>query len=267
MSEIVNLIEENPDIHKYVDAVDIVCKHLDRDLSFVFQIWDREVPETKFKKVLIFTSDEGHGIPNQVKDDSVVHIFKQYAPMKNPHYVESVLDVDKVSYLPLCELKGFENENIPMLDRELDWCFMGQLDPFARRDFAGMATALDKEQYKHVLHFYQGWNNGVERSEYSKVMNSSKIAFVPNGSLSRESFRFYEAMKCGCAVISVEQPRIDMYDHAPFIRVKDWNQAYDIFHSLIEEKDMLQQLSANSLKWYNDYCSAESIAKYMMEKL
>ena len=136
MSEILNLIEENPDIHKYVDAVDIVCKHLDRDLSFVFQIWDREVPETKFKKVLIFTSDEGHGIPNQVKDDSVVHIFKQYAPMKNPHYVESVLDVDKVSYLPLCELKDFENENIPILDRELDWCFMGQLDPFARRDFA-----------------------------------------------------------------------------------------------------------------------------------
>ena len=267
MSEIINLIKDNPDVHKYAEAVEIISKKLDRDVSFVFQIWDHEIPETKFEKVLILTSDEGHGIPKQVKDDNVLHIFKQYVPMDSPHNVDSILHVNKVSYLPLCELKGFDNENIPVLDRELDWCFMGQLDPFARRDFAHMATVLDKEEYKHVLHFYQGWNNGVKRSEYSTVMNNSKIAFVPNGSLSRESFRFYEAMKCGCVVISIEQPRIDLYDYAPFIRVKSWEEAYHVFHDLVKQKDILQKLSENSLQWYDNYCSVESIAKYMMEKL
>lgn len=268
MSEIVNLIQENPDIHKYVEAVEIVSKKLDRDVSFVFQIWDHEIPETKFEKVLILTSDEGHGIPDQIKDKSVLHIFKQYVPMKNVNDVTSVLNVDKVSYLPLCELSGFQSENIPILERELDWCFLGQLDPFARRNFSQMTYALHKnENYKHVLHFYQGWNNGIAQEEYSQIMNNTRIAFVPNGSLSRESFRFYEAMKCGCVVISLQQPKTELYDNAPFVRVKDWQEAYRIFHDLITQKDILQKISENSLRWYNDFCSSKNIAEYMLEKL
>ena len=67
------------------------------------------------------------------------------------------------------------------------------------------------EYNSHVL-WYEGWNNGDIISSYCDVMNDTKIALVPTGSASRESFRFFEAMCAGCIVINVGMP------HSPYVR-------------------------------------------------
>lgn len=268
MSEIINLIKDNPDSHRYHEALEIVCKKIEKKISFVIQVWNHDIPQTKYDKVLILTSDEGHNVPNCVKDNSILHIFKQYVPMSNVKDPSSIFLHEKITPLPLCELYGIESKNIKICDRTLDWSFMGQNDPFARQAFVKMINKLSfNEKFNHKILLYNGWNKGLSTQEYCEVLNNTKIAFVPNGSLSIESFRFYEAMKCGCAIISLEQPKIDIYQNAPYIKVNNWEQAYNIFHELITDVNKLNDMSQKSTEWFKKYCSPESISSLIISKL
>ena len=54
MSEIINLAKDKPDTYVYQQAAEILCDTLEKDYSFVIQLWDHEKPkETKYPKVLI----------------------------------------------------------------------------------------------------------------------------------------------------------------------------------------------------------------------
>ena len=54
MSEVINLIEQNPDSYMYKEAVEILSKKLKNDYSFILQVWNHEMPkETKYPKILI----------------------------------------------------------------------------------------------------------------------------------------------------------------------------------------------------------------------
>ena len=48
--------------------------------------------------------------------------------------------------------------------------------------------------------------------DYAKMMMNTKIALVPEGYLSNNSFRFFEAARSGTVIISA-----DLYDY-PFYR-------------------------------------------------
>ena len=273
MSEIINLIEKNPDSHVYVEAVEILSKLLaPKNYSFILQVWNHEIPsETKYPKVFISTSDEAHGIPDQVQDESFVHIFKQYMPMQHPNYWESVVSVNKVSPIPLCHLEGVTNNNIPINQREYDWSWMGQYDPYTRNYFRAAVDSLEKErpQYKNKVLWYEGWNNGDAIDSYCDVMNDTKIALVPIGSGSRESFRFFEAMHAGCIVINAGLPYTPMYSAAPaFPMDAAWAALTKTIDFILgREEEVLEYHSNAARLWYEHFCSPESLAEYMFKRI
>ena len=269
MSEILNLIKKNPDSHVYSKAAEILSKKLNTDYSFVIQVWDHEMPQkTKYKKILISTSDEAHQIPKESNDDSFAYIFKQYIPMSNPNIPHSVKDFENVSAIPLCHLEGVKNLDIPINQRAYDWSWMGQYDPYRRANFRTHLDALCEDPFlkKKVL-WYEGWNNGADTGEYSDTINNTKIILVPQGSGSLESFRFFEAMMAGCIILTKDQPAIDFYNVAPCIKIDSWHNSAEIIHNIINSPEEISFLSEQGKRWYQHFCSPEGLANYMYRTL
>ena len=272
MSEIINLIEQNPDVHVYQEAVEILSKKLKNDYSFILQVWNHEMPaETKYPKILISTSDEAHNVPDQTQDDSYVHIFKQYAPMETPTDQTSVKNINRVSPLPLGCLEGFVNQDIPITKRTKDWSWMGQFDPYTRVNFRQAVDRLQSERpdyNSHVL-WYEGWNNGDAIDSYCDVMNNTKVALVPIGSGSGESFRFFEAMCAGCIVINAGLPYTPMYSAAPAFPIDaGWAELTRTIDFILgREEEVLEYHSNAARLWYEHFCSPESLAEYMFKRI
>tara|TARA_R110000744_G_scaffold47848_2_gene105035 strand:- start:278 stop:1105 length:828 start_codon:yes stop_codon:yes gene_type:complete len=272
MSEIINLIEHNPDSYIYKEAVEILSKKLKNDYSFILQAWDHEMPkETRYPKILISTSDEAHHTPDQVQDSSYVHIFKQYAPMRDPLDRTSVEAMDRVSPLPLGCLEGFVNKNIPIAEREYDWFWMGQFDPYTRRNFRQSTERLQQERpnYNSYVLWYEGWNNGIALGDYCDIMNNTKVALVPIGSGSSESFRFFEAMCAGCIVINVGMPQTPMYNAAPaFPMDTGWAELTRTMDFILSrEEEVLEYHSNVARLWHEHFCSPENLAEYMFKRI
>ena len=290
MSEVINLIDGNPDAHVYLGAVNILKEKIKEDYSFVLQVWDHEIPKsTKYKKILILTSDEAHGTPKQVGDKDVEHIFKQYAPMSNMRNPAAVLDVKNVSALPLCHLEGHSRQEYkPVRHRELAWSWAGQFDPYRRVNFKNNIELLkrysDERNIPYECHWYRGWNNGVSISEYSKMVNNTKIMFSPTGSASLETFRFFEAMMSGCIVFTFgELPHGKIYNfHNETLKglKQELDDAYfnpfggeeiSMMKALVDwvdfNPDKAQEMSIDAMKWYDKLCSPEGLSEYMMQEL
>ena len=265
MSEIINLIPNNPDVHIYAKAVELLTQRLEDDYSFIINVWNKEMPDaTKYKRILITTSDEAHGTPSQVNDDEYVHIFKQYQPMTNRDDPTSVVVSDKVTAIPLCELEGVENQNIPILERKYDWSWMGQFDPYRRVDFKMAIDSLkqNKELKNRVL-WYEGWNNGESTESYCDTINQTKVMPIPRGSASLESFRFFEAMKCGCIPVCVNQPSVDFYRVAPYFSISSWAHVEEFIQSVVKQEEEIKFLSEQAKLWYKHFCSPEGLCDYM----
>tara|TARA_B100000131_G_scaffold300763_1_gene322403 strand:+ start:579 stop:1442 length:864 start_codon:yes stop_codon:yes gene_type:complete len=281
MSEIINLAKGNGDDHVYEEAIKIASKKLKNDYSFIIQVWDHELPkETKYPKVFISTSDESHKVPKQIHDEDFVHIFKQYIPLsrwsqgdQDATSVEFSLLGDvirkKVTALPLCHLKGVEDQGLSIKERKYDWSWMGQFNPYTRLYFRGQIEKLlsERPDCESKVLWYDGWNNGEDAESYSDVINNTKIVPVPIGSGSYESFRFFEAMMCGCVVLNTALPTTDFYNNARHVRLKNWDQLIRAVDILMEDPDRMQVLSDRARKWYKDFCSPEAISNLIISKL
>ena len=54
MSEIINLIPQNPDVHVYHEALEIVKDRISEDFSFIIQTWNGSIStNNKHKKIPI----------------------------------------------------------------------------------------------------------------------------------------------------------------------------------------------------------------------
>lgn len=269
MSEIINLIPNNPDVHVYAKAVELLSERLDEDYSFVINVWSQEMPDTtKHKRILISTSDEVHKTPKEAEDERYFHIFKQYHPMVDMSNPSSLIKSNKVTALPLCELEGIEDQNIPILERKYDWSWMGQFDPYKRADFKKSIDQLSQnDQLSSKVLWYSGWNNGDSTENYCDVVNQTKIMPIPRGSASLESFRFFEAMKCGCVPVCVNQPEVDFYKIAPYFSISSWDQIQDFMQNIVKQEEEIRFLSEQAKLWHKYFCSPEGLCDYMYRTL
>ncbi|MCL2800136.1 MAG: hypothetical protein FWD28_00055 [Treponema sp.] len=126
---------------------------------------------------------------------------------------------------------------------------------------------LIKFDYKikdSFIRFTNGFKQGLSGKEYSKKIYDSKIVLCPKGFHSTECFRHYEAMKAGCVIISEKLPSTYLYKDSPIIQVSNWKEGIKIARQLINQDNKLEQLSKKTLEWWNDKCSEEATAKYMI---
>jgi Exostosin family len=101
---------------------------------------------------------------------------------------------------------------------------------------------------------------------YSEQLMNAKICLVPRGT-SFETYRFFEAMRYGCVVISEALPSRWFYDKSPAISMENWHQSGPVLEELIENRELMVKKHEEALMWWRDKCSPEATGQYIIQTL
>lgn len=137
-----------------------------------------------------------------------------------------------------------------------------------------MLRNLNKFQKKHpelkiessVTAAFGAAGNSEVAISYNKKMINTKICLAPRGT-SFETYRFYEAIKYGCIVLTEALPSRWFYDGSPVIEITDWRFLEDILEKLLKNKQLLAEIHQESLNWWETKCSEAVVGKFIAEKL
>ena len=114
-----------------------------------------------------------------------------------------------------------------------------------------------------IIKFTRSFEAGLSPDDYAKVLSQSKIVLSPKGFFNTECFRFYEALRQGCIVITEKLPETEYYKRNFFIEVNSWENIDSIIHTLLNNKQKSEELSKNARKYYNDWLSPKGVAFYI----
>lgn len=127
-------------------------------------------------------------------------------------------------------------------------------------DFSSLYTSS-------IIKFTKSFEAGFSPDHYAEVLSQSKIVLSPKGFYNTECFRFYEALRQGCIVITEELPITDYYKKDFFIEVKSWKNINTIINSLLNDKQKMNYLSNSSRKYYMESLSPKGVALYIKDKI
>ena len=168
--------------------------------------------------------------------------------------------INKVLTLPLgyhWQFKG--NRDLPHIStpelpfRELMWSFAGT-------NWKGRSSdmlILDAIEPKFTK-WFDNWNDQqqLKEEEYLALMLNSKFVPCPPGQ-NVETYRFYEALACGCIPIFVDIPENAIWlqllnNEIPFLKLPSWNDAAAIMHHFKENPDQMEKYRMTILiAWAN----------------
>lgn len=215
------------------------------------------------RTVVIQTSDEGHEIPAYA--DDVFMVFKNYRPFDPPP--------PNLRVVPLgCNKDVPSLPPLDMTERPLDIFFTGwdnhREDFFTAIEAAYPGNKGDLNGREMVVDIARQTNfrSGLAPELYARRLTESKIVLSPRG-VSHETFRTYEAMRAGCAVIAARQLPAWYIDGWPVIELDDWQGIDALVKELLSDEARLQALSEQNLAWWRDHCSPEAVAHYMVREL
>ena len=117
-----------------------------------------------------------------------------------------------------------------------------------------------------TINSHFGASRVADARTYSEKMMDTKICLVPRGS-SLETYRFYEAMRYGCIVVTEGLPSRWFYDDSPVIRINDWSKLPGILDELVNDLDLIKKKHQESLHWWKTKCSEVAVAEYITQKL
>lgn len=127
---------------------------------------------------------------------------------------------------------------------------------------------LDKTRKNAIIRFTQSFQSGFQASEYSKILSKSKIILSPKGFDDAECFRFYEATRQGCVVITEKLPTHDFYNYKDaYIEVNNWKNINKLIDELLENPARLKKISENAIIYYNQKLSPKGIAQYIWNRI
>ena len=101
--------------------------------------------------------------------------------------------------------------------------------------------------------FLDEWNSKdlVGYEEYLGTMLDTVFVPCPGGN-NVETYRFYEALECGCVPVIVREPGDELFikmitDNLPVIPVKTWDEAAVLMQQLYADKNLLESYRGNIL--------------------
>ncbi len=237
------------------------------DCSLVVRNWQSDPVDINEKHIVLITSAEGHTyIPPEVKNENCLGVFMHYPPKERQYDQNNFINIPKLHALQLGCTDFFVDGSIePLKNRQYDCCFIGQFDPYRRVDFLNcMRVFSSSANYNNNITFYQGWNNGYSGKEYSEIMRDSKIALVPWGSASLDTFRFYEAARSGCIIISSPQNKYEFMKNSPHIETP-WSRI--ILEETVSKNLTNQNLADKTYEFWKTNLSPEASASYILSKV
>jgi len=172
------------------------------------------------------------------------------------NYIRNDISNNKVLILPLgyhyTVNSGVESpyERTPQLPfRSNIWSFFGT-------NWKNRNTILDSLQSvgKHTYKLYDNWNDAqnLKQKEYCSVLLDS--IFVPciEGQ-NHETFRFYEALECGCIPIIIDSEYFRYISkYIPLINLPNWNIIPQVLYQLYNDKESLESYRFTILNAYKE---------------
>lgn len=128
-------------------------------------------------------------------------------------------------------------------------------------------TVFDSLWKGSVIRFTRGFQAGFSPKEYAKILSQSKIVLSPCGFFNTECFRFYEALRQGCIVITEKLPETDYYDSLFYIEVENWKNIDAIINRLLQDESKMENMSRSAKNYYQECLSPKGVAKYIISKI
>ncbi len=101
---------------------------------------------------------------------------------------------------------------------------------------------------------------------YSDQLMDAKIALVPRGACP-QTFRFFQAMRAGCVVITDVVPAQRFFLGAPVVRLRSWNELEGTVLSLLADPKLMKRRHQEALDWWSKHCSEETVGQYIADVL
>lgn len=189
--------------------------------------------------------------------------------------------------LPMGYYKQLELPIVPIDQRSVDVFFAGSvnnqlysrwsikrwLEPpktIARRT---MLATLDELRPRHPeLTFNLGtiadFNEArvADAQSYSAQLMNTRVCLVPRGT-TPETYRYYEAMRYGCVLVTDRMPKRWFYDGAPTVTIDDWNDVERVLVDLLADEAALVQRHEASLAWWAERCSEAALGRHLASVL
>jgi len=206
--------------------------------------------------VVILKSDE---LASDIKYTTRVRVvFRNYFDKKYIHN-------KNIFFLPLPYLGGIlDIPNIPILNREIDIFFAGQVNYPTREELSKIVLNLKSQRkdlkivFKKTNGFFSGW----DLNQYFDRLNNSKICLCPRGA-SIETYRHFEALRHGCIVISAPLPNVWYFQNAPIQTITRWNKLPVLVNEIIRNQGLLKEISKESVKYWNNKLSPKAVADFI----
>ena len=249
-----------------------IISHIDTgmDHTFIFTVHEWPITDPPEGTIVFSTSDERHGQPIASHlHPNVLAVFKQYWPY------EPICD-ERVFPMPLGCLTDFGgNPGTPIKDRELHYSFSGVSNQNGRHKMFQWCEERKKDRLKKYVNCTGGsWGKGLGMWDYGSLMTKTRIALCPPGFLSSESFRIFEAAKCGCVLLvgnATEEPyplplHLWYYEGFPGIVVRDWSDL-SIIDELVQDTHRMQRISDETVEWYERCISPKAVGAWMSARI
>ena len=289
-----NVIDELGNEQKYTKGYTYeVFKHLKKKLKkfddYLFIMYSTNGDKTPIpiinripnkNKILIWHSSEN-------KRNNIAKVKSEYKHIFSNYYWDS----ENTTSIPLGYFTQTENDEvIPIKERLYNISFIGCLNRnrltlasklsnisslwlslglsfFKKRTLKILNKILIWKWNRDLFQFNEDFNKGLDAETYHHFLKHTKIALCPRGWVNSETFRLYEAMKYGCVVISEELPNRNYYKNIPIIQIKDWNEGLQIARNLIKDEALLEKMSNDNIKYYENYLSPKATAEIIANTL
>lgn len=135
--------------------------------------------------------------------------------------------------------------------RDIDWSFVGQITHSRRVE---CVDAIQHVSQKGFLHLTDGFartepkDGGMPREEYAQIMLRSKMVLCPSGPCTPDTFRFAEALECGCIPIVDNRTQNPTYptgywdyifgEHKPFPVVNEWSELPAVMEEWLQDWEL-----------------------------
>ena len=237
----------------------------------------RHLDDNKDKKNILFLLSDELGLQNNpygpyFMRDKIHLIFRTYNN-------KSLYDEDWVFPIPCgfscgvghhsqdgktCLVRNFEYLDKPLKERKYDLFFSGQIDNH-RRECVEQINKISGK-YNSLINTTSSFGKGFSLKEYYELMSDSKIAIVPQGVVIPESFRFFEAAKSGCVIISsypINDDRFNnwYYQNSGAIFIKNWSEmTEDLIDNILDNLDKHQELNKS---YFESKISTKALSDYI----
>jgi len=166
--------------------------------------------------------------------------------------------------------RNFQFSNKKLKEREYDIFFSGQID--SHRSECLYYLDRISSDFNCLINKTESFAKGFTIDDYYKHLENSKIAIVPRGVCVPESFRYFEALKSGCVIISSypikeKKYQIWYYDKSSAIFVDEWSELTKDLINNILQNDNLDKYEYLNKKYFENSVSPNALSIFIRKTL